>query len=131
MDAREKPPLPTDAELDILAVLWKMGQATVREVHAALGKNNGYTTTLKQMQLMVDKGLVTRSERFRSHIYQAAVPKEQTQSAIAADLMKRAFDGSARSLVMGALSAQPTSKEELAEIRKMIDKLAKGKGAAR
>jgi BlaI family transcriptional regulator, penicillinase repressor len=96
-----------------------------------LGKNNGYTTTLKQMQLMVDKGLVARSERFRSHIYEAAVPKEQTQTEIAGDLLKRAFDGSARSLVMGALSAQPASKEELAEIRKMIDRFAKGKGDLR
>jgi BlaI family transcriptional regulator, penicillinase repressor len=129
--SKERPPLPTDAELDILAVLWRLGQATVREVHAALGKNNGYTTTLKQMQLMVDKGLVARSERFRSHIYEAAVPKEQTQTEIAGDLLKRAFDGSARSLVMGALSAQETSKEELAEIRKMIDQFAKGKGGSR
>jgi BlaI family penicillinase repressor len=122
----EKRPLPTDAELDILAVLWRLGQATVREVHEALGKDNGYTTTLKQMQLMADKGLVTRSERFRSHIYQAAAPKEQTQRAIAGDLLQRAFDGSARSLVMGALAAQPASKEELAEIRKMINRFAKG-----
>lgn len=127
----EKPPLPTDAELDILAVLWRLGQATVREVHASLGKNNGYTTTLKQMQLMVEKGLVARSERFRSHIYEAKVPKEQTQTDIAGDLLKRAFDGSARSLVMGALAAQPASKEELAEIRKMIDQYSKAKGGSR
>jgi BlaI family penicillinase repressor len=122
----EKRHLPTDAELDILAVLWRLGEATVREVHDALAKDNGYTTTLKQMQLMADKGLVTRSERFRSHIYQAAAPKEQTQREIARDLLQRAFDGSARSLVMGALAAQPASKEELAEIRKMIDRFAKG-----
>ena len=124
----EKPPLPTDAELDILAVLWRLEQATVREVHDALGKSNGYTTTLKQMQLMADKGLVKRSERFRSHIYEAAVPKEQTQKEIAADLLKRAFDGSARSLVMGALSAQPASQEELAEIRRLIGQFAKKRG---
>src|SRR5580692_2560904 len=128
---KEKTPLPTGAELDILAVLWRLGQATVREVHEALGKNNGYTTTLKQMQVMADKGLVSRSERFRSHIYEAAVPKEQTQTEIAGDLLKRAFDGSARSLVMGALAAQPTSKDELAEIRKMIDRYAKGKEGSR
>ena len=132
MDVRnEKPPLPTGAELDILAVLWRLGQATVREVHGELAKDNGYTTTLKQMQLMVDKGLVTRSERFRSHVYEAAVPKEQTQTEIAGDLLKRAFDGSARSLVMGALAAQPASKEELAEIRRMIDRYAKGKEGSR
>src|SRR5438105_4053718 len=99
-------PLPTDAELDILSVLWRLGPATVREVHEALGKDSGYTTTLKQMQLMTDKGLVTRSERFRSHVYEAAEPKEQTQKEIAGDLMKRAFDGSAKSLLLGALSAQ-------------------------
>lgn len=128
---RGKTPLPTDAELDILAALWRLGQATVREVHAALAKDSGYTTTLKQMQLMVEKGLVVRSERFRSHLYEAAVPKEQTRTEIAGDLLKRAFDGSARSLVMGALSAQPASKEELAEIRRMIDQFAKGKGGAR
>ena len=121
-------PLPTDAELDILAVLWRLGQATVREVHEALGKDNGYTTTLKQMQLMLDKGLVTRSERFRSHVYEARAPKEQTQKQIAGDLLRRAFDGSARSLVMGALSAKPASAEELDEIRAMVERFAKKKG---
>ena len=128
---RDRPPLPTDAELDILAVLWRLGQATVREVHQALDKDNGYTTTLKQMQVMTEKGLVTRSERFRTHIYEAALSKEQTQTEIAGNLLKRAFDGSARSLVMGALAAQPTSREELVEIRKMIDRFAKGKGGSR
>jgi predicted transcriptional regulator len=122
------PPLPTDAELDILAVLWRLGTATVREVHEALHKGSGYTTTLKQMQLMTEKGLVKRSERFRSHVYEAAVPKEQTQKDVAGDLLKRVFGGSARSLVMGALSAQPTSQEELAEIRKMLKTFAKEKG---
>ncbi len=130
---REKsgPPLPTDAELDILAVLWRLQQATVREVHEALRTSNGYTTTLKQMQVMAEKGLLKRSERFRSHVYEAAIPKEQTQTELAGDLLKRAFDGSAQSLVMRALSAQPASKEELAEIRKMIDRFAKGKGGER
>src|SRR6266545_1161147 len=99
-------PLPTGAELDILAVLWRLGPSTVREVHESLGKDSGYTTTLKQMQLMAEKGLVSRSERFRSHVYEAAAPKEQTQKQIAGDLLKRAFDGSAKSLLMGALTAQ-------------------------
>src|SRR6266705_73153 len=118
---RNRPPmaLPTAAELDILAVLWRLGMATVREVHNELGKDNGYTTTLKQMQLMTEKGLLIRSERFRSHVYEPGVPREQTQKQIAADLLKRAFDGSAKNLVMGALSALPASSEELAEIRKM------------
>lgn len=122
------PALPTSAELDILAVLWRLGQATVREVHEALGNGNGYTTTLKQMQLMTAKGLVKRSERFRSHVYEAGVPAAQTRQEIAGDLMKRAFGGSARELLMGALAVQPTSREELTEIRKMLDEFAKKKG---
>jgi len=124
-------PLPTAAELDILAVLWRLGPATVREVHEALAKDSGYTTTLKQMQLMLEKGLLKRSERFRSHVYEASVPKEQTQQQVAGDLLSRAFDGSAKSLVLGALSAQPASREELAEIRKMLDTFAKEKGRSR
>jgi BlaI family penicillinase repressor len=124
-------PLPTGAELDILAVLWRLGPATVREVHEALDKDNGYTTTLKQMQLMTEKGLLIRSERFRSHVYEASAPKEKTQQQVAGDLLKRAFNGSARSLVMGALSAQPASREELAEIRGMLDTFAKEKGRSR
>ena len=120
--------LPTAAELDILAVLWRLGTATVREVHDELGKDNAYTTTLKQMQLMTEKGLLIRGERFGSHVYEASVPKEQTQRQIAGDLLKRAFGGSARSLVMGALAAQPASREELDEIRGMLDAFAKKKG---
>jgi predicted transcriptional regulator len=114
-------PLPTGAELDILAVLWERGPSTVREVHEALDKGSGYTTTLKQMQLMYEKGLVARSERFRSHLYEAAVHKERTQQQLASDLLARAFGGSATSLVLGALAAQPASDEELAEIRKILD----------
>src|SRR6185369_546416 len=120
-------PIPTAAEVDILAVLWRLGPATVREVHEALDKNRGYTTTLKQMQLMTEKGLLIRSERFGSHVYQASAPKEQTQQQIAADLLQRAFGGSARSLVMGALAAQPASREELDDIRRMLDDLARRK----
>lgn len=123
--------LPTDSELDILAVLWEMGQATVREVHNAMRKDRGYTTTLKQMQLMTDKGMLQRTERFGSHVYQTAVPKEQTQQAILGDLLKRAFAGSAKNLVMGALSAKPASQDELAEIRKLVDQFAKQKGRVR
>ena len=100
----------------------------MREVHDELGKGNGYTTTLKQMQLMTEKGLLIRGERFGSHVYEASVPKEQTQRQIAGDLLKRAFGGSARSLVMGALAAQPASREELDEIRGMLDTFAKRKG---
>jgi len=115
------PPLPTDAELDILAVLWRLGPATVREVHDALGKPCTYTTTLKQMQLMTEKGLLRRNERFRTHVYEAGNPQEQTQRQIAGDLLKRVFGGSASRLVLGALAAQPASAAELDEIRQMID----------
>jgi predicted transcriptional regulator len=119
--------VPTGAELDILAVLWRLGPSTVRDVHEALGKDLGYTTTLKQMQLMTEKGLLTRSERFRSHVYEAGLPKEQTQQQIAADLLSRVFDGSASSLMLGALAAQPASGEELAEIRRILEAFEKKK----
>src|SRR5579862_9235538 len=128
---RQSMALPTAAELDILAVLWRLGTATVREVHDELGKDNGYTTTLKQMQLMTEKGLLVRGERFGSHVYEASVPKEQTQQQIAGDLLKRAFGGSAKSLVMGALSAQPASHQELAEIRSMLEGYVKEKGGSK
>jgi BlaI family transcriptional regulator, penicillinase repressor len=125
-------PLPTDAELDILAVLWRLGPATVREIHDQLGKESGYTTTLKQMQLMLGKGLLIRTERFGAHVYEAGIPKEQTRKQIVGDLLTRAFEGSARELVLGALSAQPASREDLDEIRSMIDKFEKsGKGKER
>ena len=122
------PALPTDAELDILGVLWRLGPSTVREVHKELDKNRGYTTTLKQMQVMTEKGLLVRNERYRTHIYEARAPKERTRRAIAGDLMKRAFDGSAKELMMGALGAKPASDEELTEIRRMLDDLARKRG---
>ena len=118
----------SDTELEVLKVLWEKGPGTVREVHEALGKDSGYTTTLKQMQMMTEKGLLVRSERFRSHVYEAAAAKEQTQKQIAGDLLKRAFDGSAKSLLLGALSAHRASDEELAEIRRMLDRFEKRKG---
>jgi len=120
--------LPTDAEIDILAVLWRRGPSTVREVHEALGKQSGYTTTLKQMQLMTEKAMLARSERFRSHVYEASVPQEETRTQIAGDLLRRAFGGSAKSLVMGALTAEPASREELRDIRRMLDDFEKGRG---
>jgi BlaI family transcriptional regulator, penicillinase repressor len=103
----------------------------VREVHEALGKDTGYTTTLKQMQLMHEKGLLTRSERFRSHVYEPRIPKEQTQRQIAGDMLARVFDSSAKSLVIGALAAEPASREELAEIRKMLTDYLKQKGRSK
>jgi predicted transcriptional regulator len=114
------PPMPTAAEVDILAALWRLGPATVRQVHDDLGKDCGYNTTLKQMQLMMDKGLLLRTERFGSHVYESAVPEEQMQKRIAGDLLTRVFAGSAKRLIMGALGAKPPSPEELADIRRMI-----------
>jgi BlaI family penicillinase repressor len=115
--------MPTPAEVDILAALWRLGPSTVREVHDDLGKDCGYNTTLKQMLLMTEKGLLRRSERFRSHVYEPAGPQEQMQQRIAGDLMRRVFAGSAKGLIMGALGAQSASADELADIRKMIDQM--------
>ncbi len=130
--ARKSPlPFPSPAEVDILAVLWRLGPATVREVHEGLGKDIGYTTTLKTMQQMTGKGLLRRSERFRSHVYEPAIPKEQTQRQIAANLLERVFENSARSMVLGALSARPAPAEELDAIRKMLAGFGKNKGGAR
>jgi predicted transcriptional regulator len=100
----------------------------VREVHDQLGKDNAYTTTLKQMQLMTEKGLLVRAERFGAHVYEASVPKEQTQQHIAGDLLKRVFGGSARSLMLGALAAQPASREEIKDLREILDTFGKKKG---
>jgi len=122
-----KMPLPTQAELAILSILWNLGPSTVREVHNALSsKQTGYTTVLKQMQVMVEKGLLARSERYRSHVYEARLPKEQTQRQLAQNLLQRAFDGSTKNLVLGALSSQKVSASELAEIRQIIDQYEKG-----
>lgn len=120
-------PLPTEAELSILSVLWASGPSTVREVHSALiDKGVGYTTVLKQMQVMAEKGLLSRSERYRSHIYEARLAKEKTQEQLTRNLLQRAFDGSAKNLVLGALSSHRVSAAELAEIRGVLDKFEKG-----
>ena len=97
----------------------------MRDVHTLIGKNTGYTTVLKQMQVMVEKGLLQRSERFRSHVYEPSVAKAQTQQRLARNLLQRAFDGSAKNLVLGALSSQKVSAAELAEIRTMLDEFEK------
>jgi BlaI family penicillinase repressor len=116
-------PRPTDTELAILRVLWERGSSTVRQVHEALAetRDTGYTTTLKLMQIMADKGLVTRNESARTHVYSAVAGEEQTQRALVKDLVDRAFGGSAATLVLRALSAEGTSAAELSEIRKLID----------
>jgi predicted transcriptional regulator len=120
---------PTGAELDILQVLWARGPSTVREVHEAQGeaKEAGYTTTLKLMQIMADKGLLLRDERERAHRYQPAVKREAAQGRLLDDLLQKAFGGSSAALVLRALSDRKASKEELAEIRRMIDSLEEGK----
>ena len=122
-----EPPRPTDAELEILTVLWTRGPSTVRDVHETIiqRKPAQYTTVLKLMQIMADKGLVKRDESERAHKYEAARSKEKTQRQLAGDLLHRAFEGSAKSLVIGALSAQKASKEELAEMRRLLDEYAK------
>ena len=116
-------PRPTDAELSILRVLWERGPATVRQVHEALvdTRETGYTTTLKLMQIIADKGLVTRDESARTHVYAARVSQHQTQRQLMNDLVDRAFGGSAAELVLRALSDRRTSADELREIRKLID----------
>ena len=116
-------PRPTDAELAILRVLWERGASTVRQVHEALAdtRETGYTTTLKLMQIMADKGLVTRNETARTHVYSANAGQEQTQRQLVQDLADRAFGGSAAQLVLRALSAEGATDAELKQIRKLID----------
>jgi predicted transcriptional regulator len=118
-----EPPRPTDAELEILTVLWSRGPCTVREVHEILVKRKPaqYTTILKLLQIMAEKGLVRRDEKQRAHVYAASRAREWTQRQLARDLLERAFGGSAAQLVLGALSARRASRQELAEIRKMLD----------
>lgn len=119
---------PTTAELEILGVLWEQGPSTVRQVHEVLDarKAAGYTTILKLLQIMAEKGLVVREESARAHVYRAAAAREETQGQLVGDLMDRAFGGSAAELVMRALSTRPASKEELDEIRKMLDSYGRG-----
>ena len=122
------PPRPTDAELEILTVLWARGPSTVREVHEAIveRKPTQYTTVLKLLQIMAEKGLVKRDEKQRAHRYRAGRPQEWTQKQLAGDLLHRAFAGSAKSLMLGALSARKASKEELAELRRLLDEYEEG-----
>ncbi|HEX7183724.1 MAG TPA: BlaI/MecI/CopY family transcriptional regulator [Thermoanaerobaculia bacterium] len=121
----DTPPRPTDAELAILRVLWRRGPSTVKQVHEELLRRTPsvYTTTLKLLQIMTEKGLVTRDESQRAHLYVARQPEEETQSRLVGDLLDRAFGGSATRLVMRALSSRPASAEELAEIRNLLDRL--------
>jgi len=116
-------PRPTDAELAILRVLWERGPSTVRQAHEILARDRpaAYTTTLKLLQIMTEKGLVERDERDRTHIYRARLSQEQTQRQLVRDLVDRAFGGSASKLVLQALASRRASNDELREIRQMID----------
>ncbi len=121
-------PRPTDSELEILTVLWSSGPATVRQVYELLSQRRTvqYSTILKFMQIMAEKGLVLRDQEQRAHVYKAARPREWTQRQLAGHLLERAFSGSAKALLIGALSSKKTSKSELAELRKLVDEYAKG-----
>ena len=122
-DIEKQPPRPTDAELELLHVLWSRGPLTVRDIHETIAtrRPTQYTTVLKQMQVMAEKGLVLRNEDQRAHVYQPARPREWTQRQLAGDLLHKAFEGSARNLMLGALSSRRTSKRELAELRELLD----------
>ena len=124
----ENPPRPTDAELELLTVLWSRGPSTVRDVHETIARRRPtqYTTVLKQMQIMAAKGLVRRDEELRAHVYEAARPREWTERQLAGDFLQRAFEGSASRLMVGALSARKTSKKELAELRRLLDEYERG-----
>jgi predicted transcriptional regulator len=125
MGKKKPTPKPTAAELAILRVLWRQGSATVRQVMDTLCKEKptGYTTVLKLMQIMFDKGLLKRELRERKHVYRPAVAAEMTQKRLVQDLLDRVFEGSARKLVMHALDATQVGKEELAEIRSLLDQV--------
>jgi len=122
-------PRPTPGELEILRVLWQRGPSTVRDVHETLSaaKPTGYTTVLKLLQIMSDKGLVTRDVSKRTHVYQAALAQGQTQRQLLDDLLDRVFDGSASQLVMQALAAGHATDDEIAMIRRMLDEMEEGR----
>jgi predicted transcriptional regulator len=121
--ARRKTARPTDRELTILRILWDNGPSTVRQVNEAMNQdeNTGYTTTLKLMQIMTEKGLLLRDDSQFKHIYRPALTEEKAQKQLVGDLLEKAFSGSAEKLVMRALSAKKVSAKELASIKKMLD----------
>ena len=126
---KKGPPRPTDAELGILRVLWQRGPSTVREVREALNevRPTGYTTVLKTLQIMTEKGLVCRDEQQRAHVYEAQFAQHQTQRQMVGDLLNRVFDGSASNLLMHALATKKgASSEELSQIRDILDEFERG-----
>ncbi len=122
------PPKPTAMELEILRVLWEHGPSSVRDVHEVLArtKPTGYTTVLKLMQIMAAKGMVSRNEDARAHIYEARLPAESTKRQLVGDLLHRAFSGSASQLMMHALAGEQTPAHEIEEIRRMLDQYEGG-----
>ena len=116
-------PIPSNSELEILHVLWRKGPQTVREIHPALRRKReiGYTTVLKTLQVMAEKGLVTRDETERSHVYRAAVPEKSVKRRLVSDLLDRVFEGSAANLMVQALSAKRASPEDIRKIRKLLN----------
>jgi len=123
--AKQRNSRPTDRELTILRILWDNGPSTVREVNEAMNEDEdtGYTTTLKLMQIMIDKGLLRRDDSKFKHIYKPVLTEEKAQKQLVGDLLEKAFSGSAEKLVMRALSAKKVSTKELAGIRKMLDEI--------
>ena len=121
--ARKKLSRPTDAELEILRALWEKGPATVRDVQEVIeqSRKTGYTTVLKFLQIMTEKGLVLREKESRAHVYEAACTEEETQTQLVGDLLDRAFGGSAMKLLMRALDTKIASPEERAEVRKLLE----------
>ena len=121
--SRRKNSRPTDRELTILRILWDNGPSTVREVNEAMNEDQdtGYTTTLKLMQIMTEKGLLRRDDSQFKHVYKPAMTEEKTQKLLVGELLETAFSGSAEKLVMRALSAKKVSAKELVKIRKMLD----------
>lgn len=119
-----KIPRPTEAELSILRVLWQRGPLSVREIHGVMNeaKATGYTTVLKLLQIMTQKGLVARDESVRPQIYRARYSEEHTQRQLLRDLLNKAFGGSVRTMVMQALAAQKSTPEELEAIDKLLEK---------
>ena len=127
--SKKETPRPTDAELAILRVLWDRGPSTVREVHEALrsSQSSGYTSVLKFLQIMTDKGLVVRDETNRAHVYGPKVSEQRTQLQLLSDLVDRAFAGSSAKLVLQALSGRRATREELRDIRALLDQLEERK----
>ena len=120
---KHSPQKPTVSELEILRILWTRGPSTVREVHDALleKKAMGYTSVLKFLQIMTTKGTVRRNETQRAHVYEACLPAEQTKRQLAGDVLQRVFEGSASQLMMHALAGRKASREEIGELRRLLD----------